>query len=114
MAHSSRNTRSAPRTSTRKSWTSATRLPVAGARYSDTAASEDVDCRAQDVLHVGPERPVGGIEVVDLHHLVEGRPLGSENLPGPGHSRGELQPGPVPSLHPPVLLRDERARAHEA
>ena len=48
--------------------------------------------RAQDQPHVVPERPVGDVEVVQLHHLLERDPGSPQHLPEAGQARSEVDP----------------------
>src|SRR3954452_3035396 len=50
---------------------------------SHASPAEQVRNRADEDLDVAPEGPVGDVEVVDLHHLIERDPGGPEDLPLP-------------------------------
>ena len=45
-----------------------------GGRPLEPSAAEHVGNRPQQDLEIEPKRPVGAVEVVDLHHLGHGNP----------------------------------------
>src|SRR2546421_12703649 len=53
--------------------------------------SDDGRNRSDENPEVACERPVRDIEVVELHHLVEGNVRATEYLPHPCHPRAERQ-----------------------
>src|SRR3954470_16944786 len=70
---------------------------------SDVASQQDERHGAQKDLDVEPDRPVGAVDVVDLHHLVQRHARGAEHLPHASHARGHIEPAPLPALDLAVL-----------
>src|SRR3954454_8647880 len=68
------------------------------------ASRKHMGDRAEEQLDVGPQRPVGDVEVIDLDHLVHRDARGAEDLPRPGHARGEVQARAEDALDLRVLV----------
>src|SRR3954451_25354519 len=81
---------------------------------SHPAARHEVRDRAEQDLHVAPQRPVGDVQVVDLYHLLERYPGRSEDLPVPRHPGHQVKAAAVPALHLVVLVDDQRPRPDQA
>src|ERR1022692_3865625 len=77
------------------------------------ATAGEVSDRLDDDLDVGPRRPVGDVEVVDLDHLGEWNARRAERLPAARDARGERQAVAIKAGHVVVLVDHERTRADE-
>src|SRR2546430_17412419 len=78
---------------------------------SEPAPAQHVRDRPTDDLEIGPKRPVGDVEVVDGHHLLQRDATGTEHLPMARHARHQLKATAMPTPDALVLVDDERRRA---
>src|SRR5436853_5077252 len=61
-----------------------------------------------------PQGPVGHVQVVELHHLLEGDARPAEHLPRPGEARGQVEPSLAPAVDLLRQRRGHRPWPHEA
>src|SRR5215210_3612352 len=66
--------------------------------------------RLAEDLEVPPERPVRDVDVVELHHLVEGQVVPAQDLPQAGNARREIESAAGPTLDLARLVNYERPR----
>src|SRR3954452_19881822 len=84
-------------------------VPLVGApRQEDGGEGPDEEAR------VLPQRPVGHVQVVELHHLLEGDARPAEHLPRAGEARRQVEPPLAPAVDLLLELRRHRPRAHQA
>src|SRR3954447_1465962 len=84
-------------------------VPLVGApRHEDGGEGPDEEAR------VLPQRPVGHVQVVELHHLLEGDARPAEHLPRAGEARSQVEPPLAPAVDLLLELRRHRPRAHQA
>src|SRR5689334_2408909 len=69
---------------------------------------------AKHQADVGPQGPVGDVEVVEPDHLLERQARSTEHLPEAGQARDEVDPAPTPAVQLAVLRVDQRSWPHEA
>src|SRR5438128_1339519 len=79
-----------------------------------TPAAEYHGQRPDDQAHIPPQRPVGDVQVIEAHHLLERDARAAEYLPEAGDSGCEVQSPASPLANLLVLLGHERPRADEA